>query len=92
MTLGKQVGVPRNKKVDMEVTPSAFTNIWPIDTKFLRDEEDGVRKKTTKKMSIVDVEALELGTVDLGIEAGITSSSHNLHSSSSLLHPQRHRA
>lgn len=62
-----QVGVPRDKKTDAEVSPSASTNIRQIKAKFLRDEEDRSRKKPTDKMSIADVEALESGAAELAL-------------------------
>lgn len=67
----------------MEVTPLASTDMQRIKAEFLREEEDRPKNKKTKKIMVVDVEALEFGAEEIGIEVGITSPFPTLHSSSS---------
>lgn len=81
ITLCKQTRMLRNKKNDVEVTLLASTDIQRIEAEFIRDKEYKVRKKLTDKMPVIDIETLESGAVELGLETGITSSSLTLHSS-----------
>lgn len=79
-TLYKQVGVPRNKKTNMELTLLVSTNIQRIKSEFLRDEEHRARRKLIDdKIIVVDVEALKSATAKLGLDVGIMSSSSSLH-------------
>lgn len=82
IALCKRDRVPRNKMINMEVTPSISNDIRRIEDEYLRDEEDRGRKKLADKMPVVDVEALESGAAKLGTKASIPSFAHTLYLSS----------
>lgn len=84
-TLCSRARVPHNKKIDVEVTPIASTDIRHIEAEFQRDEEDRARKKLDDKMLVINVETLKSDTVERAPDAGISFSSPSLHSSSALL-------
>lgn len=72
--LCKEPGVTRNKKTNVDVTPSVSTNIRRIEAEFVRDEEDKTRKKLIGKTLVDDFEALESGVAKLGPKVGMTFS------------------
>lgn len=77
----RRAKVPRNEKINMEVTLLASTDIKRIKAQYLRDKEDRARKKLANKMSVVNFKALGSGTAELGTKEGIPSFSPTIHSS-----------
>lgn len=56
MALYRRASVPFVKKIDVEITPSASSNIWRIDSEFQKDKEESARRKLVNTSPTINVE------------------------------------